>query len=173
MAGKQILSQFCKHALTCNTAEIKFWPQQKQWQNSNWHHCTGFHNSGLCARPFKCFSSSKWDSFEFMGQTHSSSQQAEVWFGSTELSEESNNVRVPSVSLVIRLQHAFRCLHGDVLIQFLHSSLLQTAAVSTTLSVSVMPTVKQNPQTSTHHLIADLNLWWITKLDKCVVYGIH
>lgn len=96
---------------------------------------------------FQCFSSSKWDSLKFMGQTHSNSQLAEVWFGSTEFSEESSNVRVTSVSPVIRLQHAFRCLHGDVLVQFLHSSVLQTAAVSITLSVSIIATIQQNPQT--------------------------
>lgn len=96
---------------------------------------------------FQCFSISKWDSFNFMGQTHSNSQKAEVWFGSTEFSGESNSVRVTSVPLVIRLQHAFGCLHGDIPVQFLHPSLLQTAAVSLTLSVSIIPTVKQNPQT--------------------------
>lgn len=96
---------------------------------------------------FQCFSSSEWDSFKFMGQTHGNSQQADRWVGRTEFSEESNSVRVTSVPLIIRLQHAFRCLHGDILVQFLHFSLLQTAAVSITLSVSIIPTVKQNPQT--------------------------
>lgn len=122
---------------------------------------------------FQCFSSSKWDSLKFMGQTHSNSQQAEVWFGSIEFSEESSNVRVTSVSPEIRLQHAFRCFHGDVLVQFLHSSVLWTAAVSITLSVSIIATIKQNPQTyssSNCRQICDESPSWT---DIRVGYGIH
>lgn len=49
------------------------------------------------------------------------------------------------MSVLIRLQHAFEDLHGDVQVQLLRCQLLQAAAASITLSLGIIPTIRQNP----------------------------